>query len=155
MRARTSRNNDERIAANVAPTVGLAPISYNLGVAVGWKRLAVSSDIARIDLAGMPGSRDLSGGLTVDKLLGGWTVTSGPTQCRLNLTYTAKEGTAHYRASAPGCQIGTLANTAAWALQGSQVQLFDESGSLIAALVLSGNQFIGTVAGGTAITMAG
>jgi hypothetical protein len=104
---------------------------------------------------GMPGSRDLSGGLTVDKLLGGWTVTSGPTQCRLNLTYTAKEGTAHYRASAPGCQIGTLANTAAWALQGSQVQLFDESGSLIAALVLSGNQFIGTVAGGTAITMAG
>lgn len=104
---------------------------------------------------GMPGSRDLSGGLTVDKLLGGWTVTSGPTQCRLNLTYTAKAGTAHYRASAPGCQIGTLANTSAWALQGSQVQLFDESGSLIAAMVLSGNQFVGTVAGGTAITMAG
>ncbi|MFN3676839.1 MAG: hypothetical protein ACK4TC_12735 [Sphingomonas pseudosanguinis] len=58
VRARTSRTNDERIAANVAPTVGLAPISYNLGVAVGWKRLAVSSDIARIDLAGMPGSRE-------------------------------------------------------------------------------------------------
>ncbi|BCI71513.1 hypothetical protein SUS17_2869 [Sphingomonas sp. S17] len=58
VRARTSRTNDERIAANTAPTVGLAPISYNLGVSVGWKRLAVSSDIARVDLAGLPGSRE-------------------------------------------------------------------------------------------------
>jgi len=58
VRARTSRTNDERIAANTAPTVGLAPISYNLGVAVGWKRLAVSGDVTRVDLAGMPGSRE-------------------------------------------------------------------------------------------------
>ncbi|MGE7204253.1 hypothetical protein ACQKJZ_01090 [Sphingomonas sp. NPDC019816] len=58
VRARASRTNDERTAANVAPTVGLAPISYNLGVAVGWKRLALSSDIARVDLAGLPGSRE-------------------------------------------------------------------------------------------------
>ena len=45
---------DPRLAA----IVGLAPISYNLGVSVGWKRLAVSSDIARVDLAGLPGSRE-------------------------------------------------------------------------------------------------
>ncbi len=38
-------------------TVALTPIAYNLGVAVGWKRLAVSGDVAQVDLAGMPGSR--------------------------------------------------------------------------------------------------
>lgn len=58
VRARTSRTNEERIAANTAPTVGLAPISYNLGIAVGWKRVALSGDIARVDLAGLPGSRE-------------------------------------------------------------------------------------------------
>ncbi|WP_267435622.1 hypothetical protein [Sphingomonas sp. GM_Shp_1] len=58
VRARTSRTSDDRVAANIAPTVGLAPISYNLGVAVGWKRLAVSGDMARVDLAGLPGSRE-------------------------------------------------------------------------------------------------
>ncbi|MET4897322.1 hypothetical protein RN629_09155 [Sphingomonadaceae bacterium jetA1] len=58
VRARSSRTNDERIASATAPTVGLAPISYNLGVAVGWKRLAVSGDVARVDMAGLPGSRE-------------------------------------------------------------------------------------------------
>ena len=41
-----------------APAVSLAPIAYNLGAAVGWKRFAVSGDIARVDLAGLPGSRE-------------------------------------------------------------------------------------------------
>ncbi|WP_427916134.1 hypothetical protein [Sphingomonas qilianensis] len=41
-----------------APSVSLAPIAYNLGAAVGWKRFAVSSDVARVDLAGLPGSRE-------------------------------------------------------------------------------------------------
>lgn len=58
LRARTSRTNEERIAANTAPTVGLAPVAYNLGASVGWKRVALSGDIARVDLAGMPGSRE-------------------------------------------------------------------------------------------------
>lgn len=58
VRARTSRTTDERVAASIAPTVGLAPISYNLGVAVGWKRVALSGDVARVDLAGLPGSRE-------------------------------------------------------------------------------------------------
>ncbi|MGJ3648336.1 porin [Sphingomonas sp. GlSt437] len=39
-------------------TVGLKPIAYNLGVAVGWKRFAVSGDVTRIDLSGVPGSRE-------------------------------------------------------------------------------------------------
>lgn len=56
-RSNASRGQAERIAA-AAPTVGLTPIAYNLGVAVGWKRFALSGDLAKIDLAGLPGSRE-------------------------------------------------------------------------------------------------
>lgn len=99
--------------------------------------------------------RDLSGGLTIEKLLGGWTVVSGPQQCKLNLTYTAKSGTSRYRASTPGCALQGLDVVASWQLAGSQVQLFDENGDIIAALILSGNRFIGTLAGGQGISMVG
>jgi len=99
------------------------------------------------------GARDLSGGLTVDRLIGGWTLAAGNAQCRVNLTQTIKTGTARYRASVPGCQIGGLANVSSWAVAGSQVQLFDEAGSIMAILTQTGNQFIGTAAGGIAVTM--
>lgn len=99
--------------------------------------------------------RDLSGGLTIEKLLGGWTIVSGAQQCKLNLTYTAKTGTSRYRASTPGCQLAGLKVVASWQLAGSQVQLFDENGDMIAALILSGNRFIGTLAGGQGISMVG
>jgi hypothetical protein len=39
-------------------SVSIAPIAYNLGVAVGWRRFALSGDVAKVDLAGMPGSRE-------------------------------------------------------------------------------------------------
>lgn len=99
--------------------------------------------------------RDLSGGLTIEKLLGGWTIVSGAEQCKLNLTYTAKTGTDRYRASTPGCALQGLNVVASWQLTGSQVQLFDENGDIIAALILSGNRFIGTLAGGQGISMVG
>mgnify|MGYP000964316155 CR=1 FL=1 len=99
--------------------------------------------------------RDLSGGLTIEKLLGGWTVVSGAEECKLNLTYTAKAGTSRYRASTPACNLPGLAVVASWQLAGSQVQLFDENGDMIAALILSGDRFIGTLAGGQGISMAG
>jgi hypothetical protein len=99
--------------------------------------------------------RDLSGGLTIEKLLGGWTIVSGAEQCKLNLTYTSKAGTSRYRASTPGCQLSGLKVVASWQLAGSQVQLFDENGDMIAALILSGNRFIGTLAGGQGISMVG
>ena len=38
--------------------VSIAPIAYNLGMGVGWKRFAVAGDVARVDRAGMPGSRE-------------------------------------------------------------------------------------------------
>ena len=57
--ARTARPAEpaEHIAA--APeTIGLAPIAYNLGVAVGWKRFAVSGEVAHFDLANVSSGRD-------------------------------------------------------------------------------------------------
>lgn len=99
--------------------------------------------------------RDLSTGLTVEKLLGGWTVVSGAEQCKLNLTQTAKSGTSRYRASTPGCGLDGLKVVASWQLVGNQVQLFDENGDIVASLILSGSQFIGTLAGGQGITMVG
>jgi hypothetical protein len=97
--------------------------------------------------------RDLSGGLSYEKLLGGWTIVAGADQCRLNLTYTAKTGTSRYRASTPGCGLTGLNVVASWALAGSQVQLYDENGDIVANLLLSGGRFIGTLAGGTGISM--
>lgn len=99
--------------------------------------------------------RDLSGGLTVEKLLGRWTVVSGQDQCALNLTQTQKTGTGRYRASAPACTLKGLTAVASWSLAGAQVQLFDEGGNIIGALILSGNRFIGTLSGGQGISMVG
>ncbi len=99
--------------------------------------------------------RDLTGGLTVEKLLGRWTVVSGQDQCQLNLTQTQKTGTGRYRASAPACGLKGMTAVASWSLAGTQVQLFDEGGTLIAAMILSGNRFIGTLSGGTGISMVG
>ncbi len=47
----------DRLPAAASP-VALAPVAYNLGVAVGWKRFALSGDLAKVDLAGLPGSRE-------------------------------------------------------------------------------------------------
>lgn len=105
-------------------------------------------------LPATPG-RDLTGGLTIEKLLGGWTIVSGAEQCKLNLTYTAKAGTSRYRASTPGCAIAGLMVVSSWQLVGTQVQLFDENNDIIASLILSGNRFIGTLAGGQGISMVG
>lgn len=59
VRARTNRAPaavGERVAT--ASPVALAPIAYNLGVAVGWRRFALSGDVSKVDLAGQPGSRE-------------------------------------------------------------------------------------------------
>lgn len=59
VRARTNRPGADRIAA--APTVGLAPIAYDLGLAVGWRRFALSGDVAKVELPGQPGGRESAG----------------------------------------------------------------------------------------------
>lgn len=40
-----------------APTLNLTPISYNLGVSVGWKSFAVSGDVAQTGLGTLQGGR--------------------------------------------------------------------------------------------------
>ena len=57
VRARTSRADMSKVASLPA-TVGLAPIAYNLGAAVGWRRVGIVGDVSRIDMAGQPGGRE-------------------------------------------------------------------------------------------------
>ena len=59
VRARSTRS--AAIARNdviAAAPVSLAPIAYNLGVSVGWKRFAVAGDVTRIELPAQPGSTE-------------------------------------------------------------------------------------------------
>lgn len=58
-RSNNAARTVDRIATTGTESVSLAPIAYNLGVSVGWKRFAISGDVARIDMAGAPGSREL------------------------------------------------------------------------------------------------
>ena len=56
-RASSSRAEAERLAST-APSVSITPIAYNLGVSLGWKRFAISGDVARIDTGVLPGGRE-------------------------------------------------------------------------------------------------
>ena len=53
----------------------------------------------------------------------------------------------------PHKELTGLKVVASWALAGTQVQLYDENGDIVANLLLSGDKFIGTLAGGTGISM--
>ncbi|AVX02997.1 hypothetical protein MXMO3_00451 [Maritalea myrionectae] len=99
--------------------------------------------------------RDLTGPLTVLKLLGVWTVQAGEETCRLNLTQSAKGSTGRYRASAPNCALPAVAAVSSWQLAGNQVQLFNEQGQMIGNLLQNGDRFVGTMAGGQGISMVG
>jgi len=45
-------------SAGAADVTALAPTAYNLGVAVGWKRFAISGDVAKVDTGLAPGGRE-------------------------------------------------------------------------------------------------
>lgn len=106
--------------------------------------------------AASTGGRDLTGPLTMEKLLGGWTLVAGTQECRLNLTYTAKGSTGRYRASTPGCTQETLAGIASWQLLGSQIQFYDDANALIGTVFKSpDNRLSGTLAGGQSVAMTG
>ncbi|MCV6545705.1 MAG: protease inhibitor Inh/omp19 family protein [Cohaesibacter sp.] len=68
-------------------------------------------------------------------LLGAWTVASGAEQCKLNVNLTSWNG--GYRASTRGCQSSELQRVNAWNLQGNQVVLLAEDGSVMAQLYSS------------------
>jgi hypothetical protein len=63
VRARTqpAAMPEERAAvdSNVGPT--LAPIAYNLGTSVGWKRFAAAGNLAKLDLGVQPSNQDRLG----------------------------------------------------------------------------------------------
>ena len=111
------------------------------------------------DVDGAPGNttggRNLSGNTTMEQLLGGWTILVGAEQCRLNLTYTASGSTGRYRASTPACSEPTLATVTSWQLLGNQIQFYNQAGEIVGTLLKSGNRFVGTLAGGQAISMVG
>lgn len=54
--------NDSLVAANPAfgPAIGIAPVAYDLGVGVGWKRFALQGDVARIDSGPVLGAREIA-----------------------------------------------------------------------------------------------
>ena len=58
VRARTTASvpSADRPAGNAA-LLNLAPVAYNLGVSVGWKRFAISGDVATADLGLAQGRR--------------------------------------------------------------------------------------------------
>ena len=64
VRARTSTPSQAIGGANRAldnalvSSVGITPFAYNLGASVGWKRFALSGDVARIDTGLQPGSTE-------------------------------------------------------------------------------------------------
>jgi hypothetical protein len=59
VRARSTRTVQAGDRTNPAPAaLALAPVAYNLGVSVGWKRFAVSGDVTRVNLVSQPGSTE-------------------------------------------------------------------------------------------------
>lgn len=54
VRARSNRGAlaADRTDGGAPATVGLAPIAYNLGLAVGWRRFAMTGDVAKVELPG-------------------------------------------------------------------------------------------------------
>ena len=58
IRTRTPTPDVTRTAATTAPTATIMPSSYNLGVSVGWRRFAVSGDVARADGGLINGTRE-------------------------------------------------------------------------------------------------
>jgi hypothetical protein len=54
IRARTTTPQDFASNSSASPVSALAPVSYNLGVAVGWRRFAISGDVAKVKPAGSP-----------------------------------------------------------------------------------------------------
>lgn len=58
VRARSVKPELNRASASASPALAaITPSAYNLGVAVGWKRFAVSGDVARVQNGIIPGER--------------------------------------------------------------------------------------------------
>ena len=54
IRARSSSPVQVASNGSASPVSALAPVTYNLGVAVGWRRFAISGDVAKVQPSGSP-----------------------------------------------------------------------------------------------------
>ncbi len=63
VRARaTTKEEAQRLA--ITPSTSITPTAYNLGVAVGWKRFALSGEVARVDGGLLPGREAVDVGVS-------------------------------------------------------------------------------------------
>jgi hypothetical protein len=86
-------------------------------------------------------------------LLGGWTINAAGETCQLFMTLTTWSG--GYRASTRGCKNPELQKISAWNLEGSQVQLFNDSNTTVARLfAASKTQYNGQAEGGGPVTVS-
>lgn len=53
-----ARASTPQQAERTALVGGITPYAYNLGVSVGWKRFAITSDYSKVDLGPVPGGRE-------------------------------------------------------------------------------------------------
>ncbi|WP_419827024.1 hypothetical protein [Sphingomonas sp.] len=58
VRARAATPAEAERIASAGGSGAIGQSAYNLGVAVGWKRFAITSDYAKVDLGPVPGSRE-------------------------------------------------------------------------------------------------
>lgn len=58
IRARATPSTDTARSGAVTSVAAITPTAYNLGAAVGWKRFAISGDVARVENGAIPGLRD-------------------------------------------------------------------------------------------------
>ena len=54
IRARSTSPQQVASNSSASPVSALTPVSYNLGAAVGWRRFAVSGDVAKVSSEGAP-----------------------------------------------------------------------------------------------------
>jgi hypothetical protein len=131
------------------PVLGGLPAQTAMGTQPGFATQPGGSIVSLDPLA-----QPMAGGGISTGPEGVWNMVAGSATCRLNLPLTAKSGTNHYRASAPGCTLPQIASVAGWQQVGSQLQLYDENGNIAAFLAPSGGRYIGTMGGGQAISMS-
>lgn len=56
--APADRTESARLAPSASPSIGISPVSYNLGASVGWKSFALQGDVSRLDTGPLPGGRE-------------------------------------------------------------------------------------------------
>ena len=141
------------LAAAPAGSVSAAPLPPPAGAPGAPSGLAAldpaSQGAPPLD-AGAPAAQGVQVGRT--DLLGGWTISAAGETCQLFMTLTTWSG--GYRASTKGCTNPAIQKISAWNMEGTQVQLLDDTNATVARLyATSKTQYSGQTAGGGPVTV--